>query len=196
MTEPEIARRCPSCGASIRDLAIFCPQCGKQLFQQKAETVQSSTSVVTAPLVDVPSADVPSAQDSSNASEPTRGTVQSGGAVQSGKEPFETISEKRKDPKLRDPNSKDPNLKNIAGQTQKPADGRAAAGASRARIHRATTLARDVEGDVIHRVQKLRDISTVVLDEAAYDPSLRFLLVAAFMFLIFLAIVLLNKFIG
>jgi predicted RNA-binding Zn-ribbon protein involved in translation (DUF1610 family) len=191
MTEPEIARRCPSCGASIRDLAIFCPQCGKQLSQQKAETVQSSTSVVTAPLVDVPSADVPSAKDSSNASEPTRGTVQSGGAVQSGKEPFETISEKRKDPKLRDPN-----LKNIAGQTQKPADGRAAAGASRARIHRATTLARDVEGDVIHRVQKLRDISTVVLDEAAYDPSLRFLLVAAFMFLIFLAIVLLNKFIG
>jgi hypothetical protein len=190
MTEPEIARRCPSCGASIRELAFFCPQCGKQLSQQKPETAQSTTSVVTAPLVDVPSADVASAKDAANASEPTRGSVQSA------KEAFETLSEKRKDPKLRDPNSKDPNLKNIAGQTQKPPDGRAAAGAGRARIQRATTLARDVEGDVIHRVQKLREISTVVLDEAAYDPSLRFLLVAAFMFLIFIVIVLLNKFIG
>jgi hypothetical protein len=183
MTEPEIARRCPSCGASIRQLAFFCPQCGKQLSQQKPETAQSTTSVVTAPLVDIPSADVASAKDAANPSEPMRG--------QSVKEPFETISEKRKDPKLRDPN-----LKDRPGQMQKPSDGRAAAGAGRARIQRATTLARDVEGDVIHRVQKLREISTVVLDEAAYDPSLRFLLVAAFMFLIFLVIVLLNKFIG
>ena len=28
MTEPEIARRCPTCGASIREVALFCPQCG------------------------------------------------------------------------------------------------------------------------------------------------------------------------
>jgi cobalamin biosynthesis Mg chelatase CobN len=65
-----------------------------------------------------------------------------------------------------------------------------------ARIQRATTLARDVEGDVVHRVQKVREISSVVLDEAGYDPSLRFVLVAAVVFLVFLIIVLLNKFIG
>ena len=59
----------------------------------------------------------------------------------------------------------------------------------------ATTLARDVEGDVLHRVQKVRQISGVVLDEAGYDPSLRFVLVAAVLFVLFLVIVLLNKFI-
>jgi predicted RNA-binding Zn-ribbon protein involved in translation (DUF1610 family) len=175
MTEPEIARRCPSCGASIRDLAFFCPQCGKQLSQQKSGTAQSSTSVVTAPLVDVPPAPEPA-----NVAEPT------GPVVQTGKEPVDTIAEKPKDPKL----------KELPTQPQKTTDGRAGAGAGRARIQRATTLAKDVEGDVIHRVQKLREISTVVLDEAGYDPSLRFILVAAFLFILFLVIVFLNKLIS
>jgi hypothetical protein len=71
-----------------------------------------------------------------------------------------------------------------------------ARGAVGARIQRATTLARDVEGDVIHRVQKVREISSVVFDEAGYDPSLRFVLVAAIVFVLFLAIVLLNKLIA
>ena len=62
-------------------------------------------------------------------------------------------------------------------------------------LHRATTLARGVEGDVIHRVQKVRQISNVVWDEAGDDPGLRFVLVAAFVFLLFLVIILLNKFI-
>ena len=62
-----------------------------------------------------------------------------------------------------------------------------------AQLQRATTLARDVEGDVIHRVQKVREISSVVLDEAGDDPGLRFVLVAAIFFVLFLVIVLLNK---
>ena len=36
----------------------------------------------------------------------------------------------------------------------------------------------------------------VVLDEAGYDPSLRFVLVAAILFVLFLIIVLLNKLIS
>ncbi|MDQ6652064.1 MAG: zinc ribbon domain-containing protein [Acidobacteriota bacterium] len=179
MTEPEIARRCPSCGASIRDLASFCPQCGKQLSQQTG-TAQPSTSVVTTPLVDVPA--VP---DPANVADPTRP------AVQPGKKPFDTVAENSIDPKL-----KDPKLKDIPNRPQKTTDGRAIAGGGRARMQRATTLARDVEGDVIHRMQKLREISTVVLDEAGYDPSLRFVLVAAFLFVLFLVIVFLNKLIS
>jgi Asp/Glu/hydantoin racemase len=73
--------------------------------------------------------------------------------------------------------------------------GQAALGAVGAKIHRATTLARNVEGDVVHRVKKVKEISSVVLDEAGYDPSLRFVLVAAVLFLLFLLIVILNKFI-
>jgi len=65
-----------------------------------------------------------------------------------------------------------------------------------AKIQRATTLARDVEGDVIQRVQKVRQLSGVVWDEAGYDPGLRFLLVAAAVFVLFLLIILLNKIIA
>ncbi len=57
-------------------------------------------------------------------------------------------------------------------------------------------IARDAEGNVIHRVQKVREISSVVIDEAGYDPSLRFVLVAAVLFFVFLVIVLLNKLIS
>ena len=65
-----------------------------------------------------------------------------------------------------------------------------------AKVQRATSMAREVEGDVMQRVQKVRQISTVVIDEAAYDPSLRFILVAAIVFGLFLIIVVLNKFIS
>jgi hypothetical protein len=80
-----------------------------------------------------------------------------------------------------------------APATEKARAGHAALGAVGAGIQRATTLARDVEGDVIHGARKVREISSVVLDEAGYDPSLRFVLVAAVLFLLFLVIVLLNK---
>ena len=46
------------------------------------------------------------------------------------------------------------------------------------------------------RVEKLRHVSSVVIDQAAYDPSLRFLLVAAAMFLLFLVLLIMSKVIG
>src|SRR5262249_54926953 len=62
---------------------------------------------------------------------------------------------------------------------------------------RAASAARDViEDNVLQRVEKLRKVSSVVIDEAAYDPSLRFVLVAALLFLIFLVIVIVSKIIG
>ncbi len=147
MPDPKIARRCPSCGASIRDVAFFCPQCGKELSQPGAKQNpihQSQTEPLhqnTAPLND-------------------------------------TLAEPRRDPQ------KDP-AKAVAP----------AFGAVGAKLQRATTLAREVEGDVVQRVKKVREISSVVLDEAGYDPSLRFVLVAAILFILFLVIMLLNRFI-
>ena len=46
------------------------------------------------------------------------------------------------------------------------------------------------------RVQKLRHVSSVMIDQAAYDPSLRFLLVAAAFFILFLVLLILSKVIG
>ena len=162
MAKPEIARRCPVCGASIREAAVFCPHCGAELAQQNLEK-KPTTSVITTPLVDLlPAHDKADpeghrAESEEDKPEPIEGT---------------------------------------ATPAQKTPAGKVSVGKVRNKIQRATTLARDVEGDVIHRVQKVRQISSVVLDEAGYDPSLRFVLVAAALFLLFLLVLLLNKLIG
>jgi uncharacterized Zn finger protein (UPF0148 family) len=155
MSKPEIARRCSVCGASIRDAAFFCPQCGEHLSPQNLEE-KPTTSVVTTPL-----------------EEPVTGQDQAASTNSDPHKPS-TSAEPATTPK---PTS--------AGTNQ--------VGKVRDKIQRATTLARDVEGDVKHRVQKVRQMSSVVLDEAGYDPSLRFVLVAAVLFLLFLLVMLLNK---
>ena len=106
MSETEIARRCIACGASVREHAVFCPQCGDPIPQAATETI-----VDTAPT------------------------------------------------------------KALAAPTRPP-DG--------------------VRG----RVEQLRKVSSVVIDQAAYDPSLRFLLVAAVSFILFLVLLILSKVIG
>ena len=90
MAEPEIARHCPACGASVRDRAFFCPQCGAEV---EAE-----------PLI----------------------------------------------------------------ATENPDE--------------------EMSG-----VEKLLEISSTVIDEAAYDPSLRFVLVAALLFIVFVVILIFSE---
>jgi hypothetical protein len=172
MAKPEIARRCPVCGASIREASFFCPQCGAELTQQNLEE-KPTTSVVTTPL-DVLSPHQDEADPEGHRAE----------SDEYKPEPIEGAAT---------PTEKTPAEKTPAGKT--PA-GKAPVGKVRDKIQRATTLARDVEGDVIHRVQKVRQMSSVVLDEAGYDPSLRFVLVAAALFLLFLVVLVLNKLIG
>lgn len=46
------------------------------------------------------------------------------------------------------------------------------------------------------RVDKFRKVSSIMIDQAAYDPSLRFLLVAAAMFLLFVVLLILSKVVG
>ena len=53
-----------------------------------------------------------------------------------------------------------------------------------------------VADNVRERVEKIRHVSSVMIDQAAYDPSLRFLLVAAVLFILFLLLLLLSKVIG
>jgi len=102
MSEPEIARRCTACGATARQQAMFCPQCGNAIAE--TQVVEPAPAPAPAPVV---------------YSEGVRG-----------------------------------------------------------------------------RVEKLRKVSSVVIDQAAYDPSLRFLLVAAALFVLFLILLILSKVLG
>lgn len=107
MSEPEIARRCTACGVSVRDRAVFCPQCGNPVTQASTDATQPLTAVAPPP-----------------------------------------------------PHKAQP------------------------------------EEGVRARVEKFRKVSSVMIDQAAYDPSLRFLLVAALLFLLFLVLLILSKVIG
>jgi len=67
---------------------------------------------------------------------------------------------------------------------------------ARETLHRASTAARGaIEGNV-KRVEKIRQVSSVVFEEASYDPSLRFVLVALALFVLFAVLLLLSKVMG
>ena len=63
-------------------------------------------------------------------------------------------------------------------------------------LHRASTATRGALADNVKRVDKIRHVSSVVLGEATYDPSLRFVLVALAIFVVFLVLLLLSKVMG
>ena len=67
---------------------------------------------------------------------------------------------------------------------------------TREKLHRASTAARGaIEGNV-KRVEKIRHASTAVFEEASYDPSLRFVLVALGLFVVFVILLVLSKVMG
>jgi len=188
MTEPQIARRCPQCGASIREVAHFCPQCGRELparTESHAAEVASPADEVrkdTAPLDGPETAEAPNFSDTVAIPRPEPKPAPSFS---------DTIAIERP---ATEPRPSSDTIAIDRSNKPRPADATARSrGKVGAQIHRVTSAARVVEGDVVQRVNKVRKISGVVIDEAAYDTSLRFVLVAAVAFGIFLVIVLLNK---
>jgi hypothetical protein len=81
----------------------------------------------------------------------------------------------------------------MPAKSHKPTTGQQTLGKMGAGIQKASHVARDVEENVAHRMQRLRDVSIVVIDEASYDASLRFVLVAVALFIMFLVILFLSK---
>ena len=229
MPEPEIARRCPSCGASFREQAFFCPQCGMEI-PQRTQRPQSSIYGPDEPII-IDGATLTEADFQKQRTQRPETSIHDtdeiradGGATlteadfqsqekQAQQKPadFQTLTEadfqsqqeqsqqKQAQPKPAPPPAQSvqpaPPPEMTRQQPRLQASQRAL-GEVGARIHRATTRARDVEENVVQRVQKFREISSVVIDEAGYDPSLRFVLVAGALFVLFLVILLLNKLIG
>src|SRR5439155_23249168 len=67
---------------------------------------------------------------------------------------------------------------------------------ARDKLHRASTATREALADNVKRVEKIRQVSTVMFEEASYDPSLRFVLVALGLFILFIILLVLSKVMG
>lgn len=171
---PEISHRCPSCGASVRDRdALFCPECGKPL-SEKSPAPKTAESVGSLSSPQKPEAnEAPDAAPDSAMNDPSS-TAQPAGAETS----------------VTTANPKDDELIPAYRRGEK----------TRERLHRASEVARGVTRGVIEepakRVERIRQASTVVIEEASYDPSLRFVLVALGLFVVFVVLLVLSKVMG
>jgi uncharacterized Zn finger protein (UPF0148 family) len=67
---------------------------------------------------------------------------------------------------------------------------------TRGTLQRASERTRGAIEDNVKRVEKIHHVSSVVLEEAHYDPSLRFVLVALGLFVLFIVLLVLSKVMG
>jgi len=67
---------------------------------------------------------------------------------------------------------------------------------TRETLHRASTAARGAIEHNVKRVEKVQHVSAVMLEEASSDPSLRFVLVALGLFVLFIILLVLSKVMG
>lgn len=170
--EPEIARRCKACGAAIRMRATFCPQCGKSVEGANSGAVSQAPPVpAEPPSLKRTDAGLPALQ-------PAR--------------PAPTVKLEERVPDIKGETERS----EISSDRQ---DAHAGSVASRMaddaalKRRRATEAARGaVKENLLPRAEKFRHVSSAVLDEASVDPSLRFVLVAAGLFILFLVFLFLS----
>ena len=167
--QPEISLRCSSCGAAVREPAMFCPECGKPTAADSTQTETPANEIAEA------------ASQSSTNFEPVADRE-----AEASPAPIE-IASAAADPET------------VASATDKPDDkgfGHGTRERTRERLQRASTAARGALEDNVKRVEKIHHVSTAMFEEAHYDPSLRFVLVALGLFVVFIILLVLSKVMG
>jgi hypothetical protein len=172
---------------SVRDRdALFCYECGKPLSSKAKKSEPAETGEVSPAAAPDKSQPAPIAEETAaesktdaEANPPVNEPV-----VASADKPAEAKSD----------NSLKPGESTPTPTTARRGD------KTRERLHRASEVARGVTRGVIEepakRVEKIRHVSTVVIEEASYDPSLRFVLVALGLFVVFVILLVLSKVMG
>jgi hypothetical protein len=196
--QPEISHRCESCGVSIREQAMFCPECGQALIRPAADSKALKEEETPKPAVDK-EADVSratvletanAATDIFNAADkPSAPTAAEAASVSTERPPAIEVESA---PAQNETVGLAPNVSAPArsvsrhGTYEKAREG----------LHRASTATRGALADNVKRVDKIRHVSSAMFEEASYDPSLRFVLVALGLFVVFLILLLLSKVMG
>jgi predicted nucleic acid-binding Zn-ribbon protein len=205
MSQPEISHRCPACGVSIRDFderALFCPECGQPLVTEETD----ETNIVTenaAETNEIQSQPVVTRADDSAAESAAASDAGEQPEVEQPlkEEPSKLASEEVAPPKGDEP-PKDETPKLAAEEVAEPAidpykaPRHGARERTRETLHRASNVARGAIEDNVKRVEKIHHVSSVMFEEAHYDPSLRFVLVALGLFLVFVLLLVLSKVMG
>jgi hypothetical protein len=164
--EPEISHRCPSCGAAGRATSQFCPQCGRQLKATASDSLNAPEAAGSQPLQS-------SSQDLKTTPLPPISKV------------IEPSSQNAAD--VSAPDAMDGNH----AVAQRVVTGKDESISKRQRVKDAARGM--VQENVRPRVEKLRQASSTMLEEAsAIDPSLRFIIIAVFLFIIFVVMLLLS----
>ncbi len=182
--EPEIARRCKSCGAAIRARSAFCPQCG---------VVQTEDGAQPAPAA-APSVAPETSQRKAADSRPSAETVASAQATETPVEMETPAPEGARALETAVPAAPVENpLRAGAIATNPGPAADVAPEKKRQRVTPAMVARGAVDDGSRKRADKLRRASNVVLDEAAADPSLRFVLVATALIIISVLLLLLAR---
>jgi uncharacterized OB-fold protein len=168
LMQPEISRRCPGCGAAIRGSVSYCPHCGVPT--QRAANVDGV--VEAQELAEARDESVNMEEETEIASTP----LMDEGSI-SGIEQGQDVSAISAGVENR-PRAK---------VYQEP---RVERGNKRRRMTNAARGA--MEDKLMPRVEKMRQSSAVMFDEAAIDPSLRFVLIAAALFAIFVVLLFIS----
>ena len=164
MSDLEIARRCLACGASVRARANFCPQCGRSMNEATKPSAYSSTP-----------------QEENGRPADVKRAGGDGRTIAPTKEKAPLSNAPLTAPVNRARAAETANARKNAADTQRePPAKRRHSGA--------------IEENLRPRVDKLREASNVALDEASDDPGLRFVLVAAVLFIFFLFLLIISNF--
>ena len=176
---------------------MFCPECGQALTQSSANTKPHRDEETPKPTVADNEADVNRARlfEAANAAtdifaaadKPSAASVLETASVATDKPPaaeLEPATTESGSPPEKPPATGPAVSKH--GTYEKARDS----------LHRASTATRGALADNVKRVEKIRHVSTAMFEEASYDPSLRFVLVALGLFVVFLVLLLLSKVMG
>ena len=188
MSRPGISHRCPSCGAAVREAdALFCRECGKPLSAKAKNAEPAEPGEVSSSKS--AEADEIAAPETAEVKAPEAPHAEPAVTMANNEVP---VSVPDKEASATEPSTKtDENSAQPAARRGEK---------TRERLHRASEVARGVTRNVIEepakRVEKIRHVSTVVIEEASYDPSLRFVLVALGLFVVFVILLVLSKVMG
>lgn len=189
MSEPEIARRCPACSVMVRMSATFCPHCGTPLQRRHVTTT-------------TPAERNSESTEHTSANHNEEPPVVSFVAPQKNAEAAPPVSpaaapETHAPPPVDSFATKKPDNYDVSdNRGRRSIDRREdlASGNRRRVIAAKAGAARgQLEETLRPRVAKLKQTSSTVLDEAAIDPGLRFVLVAAALFLLTVVLFLFSK---